>query len=454
MNPVPRAAAPLAFEALYAKRPQVIKPGLERIKVALKHLPRLKHFIDVTPTVLIGGTNGKGTTAGYLYQLSFALGVKAGLFSSPHLREFRERIQCTHLEIDDSLLLAALAELKALLPPPVYEELSFFEVNTLLALLVFKKIRVELCIMEVGLGGRFDSTNVMNPQVSVITSIGMDHVEFLGSSPAAIAREKAGIMRSGKAVLWAGKRGGEAAADEVVRDEAKKLGALLSVLGEGQWQYGDLSKLPKKWQAMPSYLRRNAQLAIMAAETLFPAKNLFQAVQMIDASATDANATDANATDANATDANATDANATVPIPPTLIGRFQELTVGPRQTALLLDVCHNVEGAQAFVDGLKEKNLVPCPALISVLGDKDVNGILDVLTKALSPVVLFASASERTWTPKHLALRHQSWRFEKSLEAAWDHWSQVKRAKSGKPLVICGSVAVAGEVLDFFDVPV
>jgi dihydrofolate synthase/folylpolyglutamate synthase len=315
--------------------------------------------------------------------------------------------------------------------------MSFFEVNTLLALATFRRLGSRLDLLEVGLGGRWDSTNVASPRVAVITSIGLDHQSLLGASPAAIAAEKAGIMRPGIPVLWAGATGGALTADAVIREAAAKSRARLTVLGEdlrlaakGVEVSGDgdapaaVIPVPDMWRRLPPYLRRNAVLATAAARALDPVTALDAACRRID--------------------------TGTAPTPPTLIARFQRLTVADPQgggsVPLLLDVCHNIDGAHAFAAAVRETYKAPLPALISVLRDKDVNGILDGLATALSPLVLFAGAGERAWSRGQLEARHRHWPWAASLEAAWKRRPQGSEAK---PLAVCGSVAVVGELLGY-----
>jgi len=217
------SAGDAAFSALFAKRPGVIKPGLARIEAGIAHFGA--EGLLATPTVLIAGTNGKGTTSGFLWQMLSALPARAGLFTSPHLVHFAERIQVSGHPVDDALLLHELALLQQSMPTELYDLLSFFEINTLLALRLFCRLRTEINLLEVGLGGRLDATNASRPCLTIITSIGLDHQEWLGDSTAAIATEKAGIMRAGVPVIWGGEGAGDPAAVAVLRQRATALGA-------------------------------------------------------------------------------------------------------------------------------------------------------------------------------------------------------------------------------------
>jgi dihydrofolate synthase/folylpolyglutamate synthase len=177
---------------LFQKKVFNIEPGLERIKSALKELgyPE-KNF----KSILVAGTNGKGSTSAYLESLFRHYGYKTGLFTSPHLIRENERWQIDRKEIDDKKLQNYIKELK-----PIIEKynLTYFEACTLLAFNYFSDEKVDIAVVEVGLGGRWDSTNVLEPEISVITNVSFDHMHMLGSTFLDIAFEKTGITRQDK----------------------------------------------------------------------------------------------------------------------------------------------------------------------------------------------------------------------------------------------------------------
>jgi dihydrofolate synthase/folylpolyglutamate synthase len=177
---------------LFQKKVFNIEPGLERIKSALKELsyPE-KNF----KSILIAGTNGKGSTSAYLESLFRHYGYKTGLFTSPHLIRENERWQIDRKEIDDKKLQNYINELK-----PIIEKynLTYFEACTLLAFKYFSDEKVDIAVVEVGLGGRWDSTNVLEPEISVITNVSFDHMHMLGNTLLEIAYEKTGITRQDK----------------------------------------------------------------------------------------------------------------------------------------------------------------------------------------------------------------------------------------------------------------
>lgn len=170
---------------------------LERVRAALDGLGRPDRRY---PSVLIAGTNGKGTTAALTHAALCAAGHRAGLYTSPHLVHFTERIRVGSREIDEARVVEGIARIRRCAPP---EEtgLTFFEMATLLAFWEFAEAEIDVAVLEVGLGGRLDATNVVEPICSAVTSIGLDHQQWLGETLAEIAREKAGVMRAGRPVV-------------------------------------------------------------------------------------------------------------------------------------------------------------------------------------------------------------------------------------------------------------
>lgn len=202
-----------------------IRPGLDRIRALLE---RLGNPHGDFRSVLIAGTNGKGSVAAYLVAILGEAGLRAGMFTSPHLVRFEERIALGRDPIPKDDLAALTAELRAAVEagqragaePPTY-----FEASTALAFLYFSRRGVPMAVLEVGMGGRFDSTNVVSPIACAITRIAMDHTGWLGETLAAIAYQKAGIMRRGVPAVIARQR---PEALRVLCAEAERVGALLS----------------------------------------------------------------------------------------------------------------------------------------------------------------------------------------------------------------------------------
>ena len=159
----------------------------------LKLMKHLKEPQSSFKSVHVAGTNGKGSTSHMLASVLQDAGYKVALYTSPHLKDFRERIKINGAVIPEDVVVNFIKNNQSFF---IENQLSFFEMTVGLAFDYFKNEKVDIAIIEVGLGGRLDSTNVINPEVSVITNIGLDHTQFLGTTLAEIASEKAGIIKS------------------------------------------------------------------------------------------------------------------------------------------------------------------------------------------------------------------------------------------------------------------
>ncbi|MGH7792348.1 MAG: bifunctional folylpolyglutamate synthase/dihydrofolate synthase, partial [Thermodesulfobacteriota bacterium] len=201
-----------------------VKPGLERIN---KMLGFLENPQDKAPSVIIAGTNGKGSVASTVASVLKAHGYKTGLYTSPHLTSISERITINGEEISIDELYRLILEIKKT-STYLSEEPSYFEVLTAAAFLYFSERKVDFSVLEVGMGGRWDATNVVLPIVSVITNISKDHVEFLGDNIVHIALEKAGVVKRGVPVVTAAK---EEALEEIVNIALQKR-APISIMGK------------------------------------------------------------------------------------------------------------------------------------------------------------------------------------------------------------------------------
>jgi len=349
-----------------------MRPGLERIEALLDALGRPEGAYTLAQ---VGGTNGKGSIAAMLAVMLRAAGRRVGLYTSPHLVNFRERIRVDGEPISEDAVadgVEALGTLVARLDATV------FEATTALALDHFAREGVDVAVLEVGLGGRFDSTTVGRPAVAVLGPIDFDHREYLGDTLTAIATEKAGIVRSGTAISAA--QPPEAAA--VVREHAARAGVPLLLEGrelsvtlrgrslEGQrfdcagpgWRLDDL-----KIGLLGAYQPGNALLAVTAARALGVGERAIRTGL----------------------------ARARWP------GRFE---VRRRPGGwLVLDGAHNPAGARALAASLEAYfGDAPTTLIAGVLRDKDAAGILGPLLARARRVVLTASASPRAAAPDAL----------------------------------------------------
>ena len=422
---------PVEILALFNKRPTDVRPGLDRIFEALDLLGRPS---SRTPKITVAGTNGKGTTCGMIWRLLALKGLRVGLFTSPHLVEFRERISVSGCEVSNKLLVNHINSIKAKLPQKLWDDLTFFEINTILAFLVFDDLKTDLNVLEVGLGGRLDCVNVYDPEVSVITSIGLDHTEYLGSSLASIAREKAGIMRPGRPIVFWAHGWSDKEADDAVVEAATQTDAICVRASDPS-----ADSQPQSLLSRPRFIRQNFQLARQAvheyltrnAASREPLCNVDHLVSRYD--------------------------SPTAPWPVTFTGRFDCLTVSRQATKIkvLLDVCHNPHGAKALAAGIDYSKWAGSSGklncLISILSDKDVTGIWGALEGKIKEVIPFRINSPRSWAQPPQEMREvMIGGIRESFSTAWKDALERKSWQTDVPWLICGSVAAVGEVLDYW----
>ncbi len=190
------------LEWMFAQLPMYQRQGASAYKIDLTNTVKLSSYLDNPETkfksIHVAGTNGKGSTSHMLASILQESGYKVGLYTSPHLKDFRERIRINGKEITKECVVNFIEKHRAYLEA---NQLSFFEMTVGLAFQYFAEFSVDIAIIEVGLGGRLDSTNIITPQVSVITNIGLDHTQFLGNTLAKIASEKAGIIKKNTPVV-------------------------------------------------------------------------------------------------------------------------------------------------------------------------------------------------------------------------------------------------------------
>ncbi|RYZ53493.1 MAG: hypothetical protein EOP07_17715 [Proteobacteria bacterium] len=432
------------FETLFAKRANHIKPGLERIR---RSYDFLKCPAQDIPGVLVGGTNGKGSTSGFIWSLLALSGKTIGLYSSPHLVDFSERFQLSGALMNDELAQESLLRLKADLSDELFAELSFFEIATLLGFRIFEEAKAAFQVLEVGLGGRWDASNISDPLASIVVSVSRDHKEFLGNDLLGILGEKLGISRQGRPLFWGaqGEVMGEAGLDAYLNDHVQKTGVILYTRGkefkvEGEWirlRLPGLSPLDLELKGilkdLPDYLKNNLSLSA-AFYHWFVSQGERADWPRLD-------------------EIWARFCRGEERAPITLAGRAQRVlsrTAVPRK--FLIDVCHNPDGARAFVAAIKA--LYPqktMPAYVSILKDKDHDTILDILRSVLHPVILFGIENERSWDLSNLAARHSDLKFYASLEEAQQASAQ-RADQLSEPWAICGSVAAVGYALKLMKV--
>ena len=411
------------MDALFPGSPAVVDWGLERMEAALEELgnPHRRYR-----SLHVGGTNGKGSVASTWASVLTRHGHSTGLYTSPHLCSFRERIMIDGRPVAASRLAAAASRLR-----PLADGLgmSFFEATTLLALHVFAEDGVESACVEVGLGGRLDATNVVTPAVTAITNVALDHQEYLGDTLEEIAREKAGIIKPGVPFITAEGRPGVLAALEA---RAAAVGAPFHRVEP--WR--DISKLRLGPQGTRFRVRTAAGGTVELETPLLGAHQAVNAALAVRA---------LELLSPPPAPAAVRDGVAAVRWP----GRGQIRRVGER--LFVFDVAHNTAGVEALVRVLAD--LAPPRPLVlltGILGDKDWSRMLPPLVDLADQAVFTIPASApagRSWDPAEVAARVAS---GTPVEVVADVAAALARATElcrAGTVVVTGSCYTVGDVL-------
>jgi dihydrofolate synthase/folylpolyglutamate synthase len=322
------------------------------IELGLERVGRVAHAMGVDQpaarTILVGGTNGKGSVVTHLEQLLTGHGYTVGAYTSPHLVHFRERIRIDGRESHDDTIIAALERVEAARGAT---PLTFFEYTTLAALAIFRAAHLDYALLEVGLGGRLDATNVVDPDLALVTPIGLDHAEYLGPDRDTIGAEKAGIARPDRPLLV-----GERQPPAGLVDTARALGASVECIGDAfEWTTeGDTWRLSLN-QATVSALPRpgiggshaidNAAMALAAWDRMGGSL----APESVRTALT------------------------AIAVP----GRFE---VRPGRPEVILDVAHNREAAVALAESLAQRSVQGTTSMVlGAYADKDIAGLVSAL---------------------------------------------------------------------------
>ncbi len=357
--------------------------GLGRITELLRRLGNPHKKLQV---VHVGGTNGKGSTTAMIASLLQAAGYKVGVFTSPHLHRYTERCRINGQEIAEGDVAHLITYLKPHLDSMVkegHEHPTEFEVSTAMALLYFCKQQVDYAVLEVGLGGEIDSTNVVHPKVAVITNVSWDHMEYLGHSLTDIARVKAGIIKPGVPVVTAAE---QPEVLKVIKEVCMKHSAPLTVVGQDvTWQDVNIDA-----GVTGQYLTVHGRLNEYA-HILLPLLGEHQKI--------------------NAATAVAAVECLGINLTPDIVrqgfkkvvwpGRFEVLTGQP---TIILDGAHNVGGAKVLMQSLKQ--YFPDRRIVMVLGmlaDKEREKVIDILLPSVSAAVITKPNSPRAGDWRQLA---------------------------------------------------
>lgn len=418
----------------YLERAQLfgIRLGLENIQATLEAFsdPHLSY-----PVIHVAGTNGKGSVCAMLERIFRLHGFRTGLYTSPHLIDVRERIQVNgqlipEKELKELLRQVEKKERKLKAAGRVAGALTFFEILTIAAFLYFRQKKVEAAVLEVGMGGRFDATNVVSPELSIITSISYDHQQYLGSTLEKIAFEKAGIIKAEKPCVC-GTRNREAL--KVIKKKCRENGAPLKlVFGQGCrltvesnsgletfiYQTGSTAyrfrpSLPGRHQG------ENAAIAIAASGVLKQRGWKLKKEKIISALEST-----------------------------TWPGRLEMFSSCP---PVVLDGCHNEAGARVVKQFWNRAFGQPAILVFGVMKDKDIEKIARWLFPLASRIILTRPRLERAASPAEIAAGLSQYRDRCFIEEEVPAAIRLALALSGGkiPILIAGSLFLVGEARQF-----
>lgn len=386
---------------------QAIELGLDRIR----HVATELNLLKPAPFVFtVGGTNGKGTTCRTLEVLLMAAGYRVGVYSSPHFIRYAERVRINGQELSDQQHISSFDSLNQ---GRGETSLTFFEFSTLSALQLFKQSDLDVVILEVGLGGRLDATNIVDADVAVLTSIALDHTDWLGPDRESIGREKAGIFRQGKPAVV-----GEPDMPATISKVAQDKGAILLARGK-EWSYsasshswqfqdiqGKLTELP-----LPQIPLANAATALAALRV--SGLTLSEAVLR--------------------------ESIATATLP----GRFQIVQHSP---LVILDVAHNPHAARYLVEKIEQ--LAPKGKVRGVLGmlhDKDIEGTITILSAAVDQWYCASLDGPRGASAQRLQQSLPEAECYDRVEQAWQ--AALSQADADDVVLVCGSFHTVAAVM-------
>ena len=391
--------------------PTMIELGLARVQAVAQRMPLVQPRCAV---ITVGGTNGKGSTVAMLAAILRAAHYRVGTYTSPHLLRYNERVCVNGIEASDAQLCAAFTHVDAARGDI---SLTYFEFGTLAALDIFSEAHLDVVILEVGLGGRLDAVNIVDPDVAVVTSVALDHTEWLGTDRDSIAREKAGIYRAGKPALF-----GEHAVPNSLQQHAQTIGAILYSYGTdfgarsalNAWTWWGLGK-ERHALVLPAlrgpHQLQNAAGALMALELLTDRVPVTQAQIREGLMAV------------------------------TLAGRFQ---VVPGPITRIYDVAHNPHGAHALAQTLRAHECSGRTfAVCGMLRDKDIAATLGELSPLVDVWYVAAVRSPRTASADELVTVARAVDASKPVFACQDittaQQKALSEARAGDRIVVFGS---------------
>lgn len=378
------------------------KLGLFHMDLSLGRMERFwgERGLPKVPVIHVVGTNGKGSTSTFLCSVARMHGIKVGMFTSPHFVSPRERVQINRAPLSREEWVELANEVLA---TPGGEDLTYFEFHTCLAMLAFEKNNVELAIMEAGLGGRFDATNVFKPHMTLYTPIGMDHEKILGPTLADIAADKAGAIHSGCTVITGPQ---EAEAMVVLQNRAEEVGA--------RFMYAvDLAD-PVDGQRLGLkglFQQTNARLALAGWRWFV----------------------------ANKGDVSSRESEIFGLASAFMAGRMQKVHALDRN--LILDGAHNIHAMHALKSALQAENIQPKAVIFACLADKDCSPMLPVVRNMTQGTIIVpAMDNERAADAGKLAdvLGDRA-------RTASSMYKAISTAPMRGPILVCGSLYLLAE---------
>lgn len=382
-----------------------LKPGLDNIRELCEHLGDPQFDF---PSIHIAGTNGKGSTAHFIASILQEAGYRVGLFSSPHLKDFRERIKINGEFISEEEIIEFVNSNKE-----AFEKIdaSFFEYTTAMSFWYFAKHEVDIAVIETGLGGRLDSTNIINPEVCAITSISLDHINLLGDTLPAIAGEKAGIIKPNVPIV-VGKNKSEVIS--VILSHALPLQAEVLLAEEMELPEGMELGLKGSYQV------ENAQTASAIAEVL-------------------------QSQDWDIEERHVLNGLKRVIENTNFAGRWQKLGDKPK---IICDVAHNEDGVGWIVKQLKEETYKHLHIVFGMVADKDLSNVLVQLPK--DATYYFCAADSPRALPS-AEMKAQAEKFGlngKNFSSVSEAFKAAKESANQEDMIfIGGSVFVVAEIL-------
>jgi dihydrofolate synthase/folylpolyglutamate synthase len=362
------------------ERPADVAGGLDRVRTVAQRMG----LVPVAPasvvapgaapaamargpiTLTVGGTNGKGSTCAYLERILLESGYRTGLFTSPHLLAYNERVRVAGEDASDDALIDAFERIDQ---ARAGTTLTYFEFGTLAAFQVFAASKVDVAILEVGLGGRLDAVNIVDADCAIVASVDLDHQALLGNDRESIGYEKAGIFRAGRPAIF-----GDTDPPRRLVEHAAAIGADLQLLGR-DFRY---EASERQWDFIG---RRGAKraLPVPALRGRFQLRNASSALAALDEVADRLPVSLGEVKRALAT--------------VRLAGRLQVL---PGRPSIVLDVAHNPHAARALADGLGDMGFFENTfGVFAVLGDKDIGGVIDAMRGRIDRWYVASSVSDR-----------------------------------------------------------